>query len=113
MNKYNAIKTEVDGIVFDSKGEGKRYWELKMLLRTGEITKLELQPKFVLQEKFQDNELRNHRAITYTADFMYLEKGRKIVEDFKSKATRTPAYMMKKKMLIYKYQDIFFREVSR
>ena len=45
-SKYNAVKTEVDGVVFDSKLEAKRYSELKMLLRSGIISELELQKKF-------------------------------------------------------------------
>ena len=35
MSKYNAIKTERDGIKFDSKKEAKRYKELKLLEKGG------------------------------------------------------------------------------
>ena len=43
MNKYNAKKTELDGIVFDSRKEAGRYAELKLLERAGHIEDLTLQ----------------------------------------------------------------------
>jgi hypothetical protein len=45
-NKYRAVKTEVDGIMFDSKKEAGRYVELKKRLDAGIIQDLKLQPKF-------------------------------------------------------------------
>ena len=48
MLKYRNIKTEIDGIKFDSKKEAKRYSELKMLESTSAINQLELQPQFPL-----------------------------------------------------------------
>jgi hypothetical protein len=42
----------MDGIVFASKAEMRRYAELKMLERSGAITSLELQPRFILQDPF-------------------------------------------------------------
>ena len=36
-NKYNAKKTRVDGILFDSKREAKRFVELKFLKWTGSV----------------------------------------------------------------------------
>ena len=33
MSKYKAIRTEVDGIIFDSKGESKRWVYLKSPIR--------------------------------------------------------------------------------
>lgn len=37
-NKYNAVKTKVDGFTFDSKAEAKRYEELKLLQMDGQIS---------------------------------------------------------------------------
>ena len=37
MNKYNAQKTKVDGITFDSKKEANYYCTLKLRQRAGEI----------------------------------------------------------------------------
>ena len=36
-SKYNAERTQVDGIWFDSKREAERYSELKLLRQAGEI----------------------------------------------------------------------------
>ena len=53
MNKYRNKKTQVDMYVFDSIAESKRYKELALLQRAGEIQNLELQPRFLLQESFK------------------------------------------------------------
>jgi hypothetical protein len=45
-SKYGAVKTEVDGIMFDSKREASRYQELRLLEQAGEITNLRLQVPF-------------------------------------------------------------------
>lgn len=39
-SKYGAVKTEVDGIMFDSKREASRYQELRLLEQAGEIANL-------------------------------------------------------------------------
>lgn len=36
-HKYNAVKTVLDGIRFDSKKEGKYYNELKLRVKSGEV----------------------------------------------------------------------------
>lgn len=48
MRKYKNKKVTLDGIVFDSKKEARRYGELSMLQRAGEISDLELQKEFEL-----------------------------------------------------------------
>lgn len=50
-SKYGAVKTEVDGIKFDSKREASRYQELRLLEQAGEITNLLLQVPFELIPK--------------------------------------------------------------
>jgi hypothetical protein len=52
-NKFGNRQVKVDGIRFDSVKEARRYNELKLLERGGEIKNLELQPRFVLQESFK------------------------------------------------------------
>ena len=42
MNKYRNKKVIVDGEEFDSKKEGNRYKELRLLDRVGEISTVEL-----------------------------------------------------------------------
>lgn len=72
MNKYRNKKTQVDMYVFDSIAESKRYKELALLQRAGEIQNLELQPRFLLQESFKKNG-KTYRKIEYRADFMYCQ----------------------------------------
>jgi len=107
--KYLSKKTIIDGHEFPSKKEGKRYVELKRRQELGEITNLELQPPFLLQEGFTKNK-KKYRPITYIADFRYIEDGKTIVEDVKG--FKTPEYMLKKKLLLYKYDDFEFREIK-
>lgn len=105
--KYKAKKTVFDGITFDSQKEAMRYGELKLLERAGEISDLELQPKYVLQEGFRDKDGKKHIAITYKADFKYVEKGKEIVED--AKGFETEVFKIKLKLLLYKYPEINFK----
>lgn len=111
-SKYGSKKVIIDGIKFDSKKEGKRYLELKLLEKANEIKNLELQKVFELQPSFKKNG-KTYRKITYKADFCYfsIKENKYICEDVKSPATKTQVYMIKKKMLLYKYENIEFREV--
>lgn len=110
-SKYNAKKKVVDGHTFDSKREGERYCELKLLEKANEIRNLELQPRFLLQDKFKDRNGKTHRKIEYVADFMYIDKdGKKIVEDVKG--MMTDVYKLKKKLFLNLYDKEFdFREI--
>ena len=116
-NKFNVGTSKkskkdrtVDSIVFMSKKEAQRYIELKKLEKKGLIKDLEVQPRFVLQTAFIDNENNKHRKIEYVADFRYYDKNLKavIVEDVKG--MRTDIYKIKKKLLLYYYNDFLFRE---
>lgn len=89
-NKYNAIKTIVDGITFDSIGESRRYMFLKNSEKLGFIKNLELQPKYVFVINYKPILIKSERypkgrRCSYTADFRYTENGNVIVEDFKGK----------------------------
>ena len=106
VNKYrNTPTTRVtaSGAVlrFDSMKEARRFDWLIERERRGEIRELRLQVDFTLQEAYTDTEGRRVRAIRYRADLTYYEgaQGVKVVEDVKSRATRTKEYAMKKKML--------------
>ena len=102
-SKYRAKKTEVDGILFDSKKEASRYNELKLLERAGVIKDLALQPNFLLQEGFKCQ--GTHRKIEYIADFMYFDEEKKetVVEDVKG--FKTDVYKLKKKLFLKRYGD--------
>ena len=109
-NKFGNRHVEIDGIRFDSVKEARRYNELRLLERGGEIKNLELQPRFVRQESFK-RDGKTHRKIEYVADFRYTENGQEIVEDVKSAITKKhPVYALKKKLLFKKYPDINFLE---
>jgi hypothetical protein len=109
-SKYNNQPAErnADGnktIKFDSKKEAARFDELMLLLKAGKIRDLRLQPQFTLQEAYTTPEGERVRAIRYNADFSYIdtEADRLVVEDVKSKPTKTKVYAMKKKMLRDKF----------
>ena len=101
MNKYRNKKTEINGIRFDSKHEALRYVELNYLLRTGQISDLELQKPFELIPAQKDaNGKTVERAVNYVADFVYFDHdGNLVVED--AKGMKTDAYKLKKKMMLY------------
>ena len=105
MNKYGAKKITVDGITFDSKKEANRYCELRLLEKAGYIENLQRQVRYTLIPK-QEGE----RACEYVADFVYIENGKTVVEDVKSKATRTDAYIIKRKLMKYNF-GITIKEV--
>lgn len=103
MNKYKNTKIVVDNIKFDSNLEATRYKELKLLLRAGEISNLELQPRFLLQDSFKKNG-RTFRKIEYVADFQYIENGKTIVEDVKG--LQTDVFKLKHKIFEKVYPDL-------
>jgi hypothetical protein len=79
--------------------EANRWCELKMLEKAGLIQDLQRQVKFELIPK-QDGE----RAVHYVADFVYVEGGKKIVEDVKSAATKkNKEYVIKRKLLLWRH----------
>lgn len=108
-NKYRNKKVIVDGEEFDSKKEGNRYKELRLLERVGEISNLELQPRFLLQDKFKKNG-KTYRKIEYVADFKYIENGKKIVEDVKG--IQTDVFKLKHKIFEKVYPDLELRIIK-
>lgn len=118
--KRQQSKTvEYFGITFDSKAEGDRYLELRAMQERGEITALEPHPKYTLQPAFTTEGGERVRAITYTPDFEYIERGVRVIEDVKAWMTdkrtgkRKPLVQedceLKIKMLKYLRPDITFR----
>lgn len=101
-SKFNARKTVVDGITFDSAREAKRYSELKLLERAGAIRDLELQVRFELIPSF-DCDGKHYRPTSYIADFTYVDAktGKEVVEDVKG--MRTDVYRLKAKLFAFKY----------
>jgi len=95
-SKYGAQKTEVDGIVFASKKEAKRYSELKIMEKAGEISHLELQPRIKLFSGDVPVRFDSGRQATYVGDFRYFSKrdDARILED--CKGYKTTDYKLKK-----------------
>ena len=111
MTKYNNKKTVVDDIVFDSRDESLYYEALKDLKEKGLIKDFELQPEFLLQEKFtKDN--KKYRAINYIADFKVINNdGSFYIVDVKGMLTTE--FKIKLKLFNYKYPDIELKLISR
>lgn len=117
MSKYRAVPTTVNGFRFASKAEARRYQELLLLGKAGEIRNLELQPRFPIASG-------GVRVADYVADFRYEERypsqacngmclcahwrWRDVVEDVKG--VKTPVYRLKKK-LVEAQHGITIREV--
>lgn len=100
--KFGNKKVVLEGATFDSRKEARRYRELQILERTGEISELQTQFAFVLAEsvKFK-SEARRKPALRYFADFVYQAKGQLVVEDVKSVATRKKdSYRIKKHLMM-------------
>ena len=109
-NKYHAKKVEFYGITFDSKKEGLYYLKLKDMERRGEITDLRIQVPYellpaiyrdeVVHLKTKDKVVKKlvQRAVTYVADFVYVQDGKEVVID--AKGMRLPDYILKKKMML-------------
>jgi hypothetical protein len=96
MRKYGNRKVEIDGYLFDSQAEARRYQELQLLEKCGDIADLEIHPKFKIAV--------NQKLIcTYSADFRYrmVGDGRHITEDVKG--VKTAVYQLKKRLMLACY----------
>lgn len=96
-HKFNAQRTELDGHSFASKAEARRYAELKLLEKAGQIRGLVLQPKYPLYAYAATATGFVSTVIGhYIADFSYLDRdNQQVVEDVKG--MRTAVYRLKKK----------------
>lgn len=103
--KYNVSAPQdrtLDGIVFASKAEMRRYAELKLMEKVGQIRGLTIQPKFLLFPSFYRRGVFHH-ALNYVGDFLYydIEKKRKIVEDVKG--VETEVFKIKYKLFCFRH----------
>ena len=112
MMKYGNKKVEIDGQVFDSRKEARRYQELRLLEKAGAIQNLQMQVKFVLIPAQYEPDIIGKRGgvkrgkliereCSYIADFQYIENGKLIVED--TKGFRTKDYIIKRKLMLHEY----------
>ena len=131
-NKYRNVEVEVDGIHFQSKKEARRFAYLMQAQELGVIEDLRQQVDFTLQEGYKTVKGERIRAIRYVADFTYKVKcagydhshllevadleywrslwpGALVIEDTKTRGTRTKEYKIKRKLMADKGYEI--REV--
>lgn len=104
-----APKSErtMDGVVFASKAEMRRYAMLKLSQRAGLIRDLEIQPRLPIV-------IGGVKVCTYVGDFRYVElqNGKplgSVIED--CKGHKTEMYLLKKK-LVRAVHGIEIREVK-
>lgn len=96
-------KTTIDGIEFHSQMEARYYQHLKTLIEKGEVLEVELQPSFLLQERFTKNK-KTFRPITYTADFKVTYIDRTEIVDVKGR--KDESFKLRHKLFEYKYRDL-------
>lgn len=123
-SKFRNTKVEgPNGMKFDSKKELKRYNELVLLERAGEISSLRRQVTFTLlnaayeevpvqlKTKIRFKRVCLFRETTYIADFVYYKDGEEVVEDVKaSPRFQDPVYKLKKK-LMYMVHNVKIKEI--
>ena len=104
MSKYNAKKVEIDGIVFDSRAEGRFYEHLLDLMHEGVVESFEMQKPYTLLDKFPHPKTgKTIRAIKYVPDFEVIyTDGRVEVVDVKG--MQTDVFRMKCKLFMFRYQ---------
>jgi hypothetical protein len=103
QHKYKAQRTYcANGHWHPSKAEAKRCDELHILQLAGEITRLEMQPKFPVF-------INGIKIFTYIADFSYFTKNERVIEDVKGQVL--PIYRLKKKAVEAYYPGVRIVEV--
>ena len=112
-NKYRNKNLTVEGERFDSLKEFRRWQELKLLEKAGEITELRRQVPFeIIPEQREPDTIgprggvRKGRIIerkaVYIADFVYKDAdGLEVVED--CKGMRTKDYILKRKLILFRF----------
>ncbi len=116
MRKYRNRKVFRNGIKYDSALESKRHIELTLLEKAGKITDLQRQVRFELipaqyetYERYSDKTGKRlkdgkrciEQSCVYVADFVYMQDGKKVVEDTKSDPTKTADYIIKRKLMLW------------
>lgn len=110
-SKYKNEKITRMGETFDSIKECERWCQLRLLERGKAISDLQRQVKFELLPAQKDADGKViERAVSYVADFTYVDKrtGEFIAED--TKGFKTKEYILKRKMMLY-FHGIVIREV--
>ena len=118
--KYKNKKVHIDGMVFDSEKEYRRWCELKLLEKAGEIQNLQRQVKYCLipgkyeyiprisektGKRLADKVKCVEQECNYFADFVYEQKGETVVEDVKGykNGTAYQLFAIKRKLMLHKF----------
>jgi len=97
-HKYGAVRVEREGFKFQSKKEGRRYDELKLLQKAGEVVWFMMQPPFYMP------------GCKYVADFLvFWTDGTVTVEDVKG--MKTPKYKADVKRMAVHYPAVTITEI--
>ena len=111
-NKFFARRTAcAQGHSHASKREAARCGELYLLLRSGQISALAIEPQywFVIDGLIVKH--TNGRRAGYKPDFGYIENGKPVVEDVKSDATMTPDAVLRMAIFRHLHPNIELRVV--
>lgn len=111
--KYFSHKATYQGMTFDSRQEMERYIELRCKEIRGEVGQIHRQVRFTiipsvwgwktrrLKTKVKNVRYLRERAAYYTADFVYREGDRIIIEDVKSAYTaQLKDYVLRRKLMV-------------
>jgi hypothetical protein len=107
--KMQSVECVVDGIKFQSRLEGRRYVQLKLMEQAGLIKDLVLQAEFLIQDEVRDPYTHKKlKPIHYIGDFLYTDiaTGQKICED--TKGFFTPVARIKLKLVVPRYPETKF-----
>lgn len=113
-------KASYKGMIFDSERELRRYIELELMEKAGAISNLVTQVKFELipaqyetvptgevyvrgpkKGQPKTKQVCIEKSVDYIADFVYIQDGKRIVED--AKGHRTEKYIIKRKLMLWEY----------
>lgn len=90
-SKYGNKKTRYNGRVYDSKKEANRAMEIDLMIRSGDVKSVEVQPSFPIV-------VNGKKICTYKADFkITYSDGDVVIEDVKG--MRTDVYKIKKRLV--------------
>lgn len=107
-NKFSAISTTVDGIRFPSLKEARRWGELRLLEKAGDIRNLRRQVKIPLMGRDGPVTFKpSGREAYYVADFVYEDRRlnwAEVVED--AKGHETPEFKLKRAILAAQGKEI-------
>lgn len=107
MNKFGAIKTTIDGIKFDSMREARRWGELRLMERAGEIRNLRRQVRIPMEGRDGPILTPTGRHAVYVADFVYEDRRlnwAEVIED--AKGHPTPEFRLKRAILAAQGKEI-------